>query len=107
MTALHGDRRQRDEPLGCDPRLSGCESRRPPQKISYTFLVPYFTHNWRTEKPMFRWLSRALCLIGVHKWMRSRTLNIKLCCVVCPKKSDDWLRREDEQKQRREDRDKR
>ena len=34
---IHGGRRQRDEPLGCDPSISGCESRRSPQNFWYNW----------------------------------------------------------------------
>jgi hypothetical protein len=47
--------------------------------------MPHIEPSWRMD-PKWRWASRPLCSLGLHHWLRSKTLNANIACAVCSKK---------------------
>jgi len=49
--------------------------------------VPYSDPSWR-QWPQWLWLSRTLCVFGIHHWTKSKTLqDLPIACTICPKKT--------------------
>jgi hypothetical protein len=61
--------------------------------------MPHVDPSWRVESSKFNWLSRLLCVFGIHHWVWSSTLKAAIACAVCPKKTKRW----DEYRQRMKD----
>jgi len=65
----------------------------------YNGTMPHVDPSWRVESSKFNWLSRLLCVFGIHHWVWSSTLKAAIACAVCPKKTKRW----DEYRQRMKD----
>jgi hypothetical protein len=48
--------------------------------------MPRAAPSWRMW-PQLRFLSRLLCVIGIHHWSMSKTLGKPILCTICSKKT--------------------
>lgn len=53
--------------------------------------MPYTKPSWRLW-PQLQWLSRLLCVVGIHHWMYSKTIAAPILCRICMKRTRHYLK---------------